>query len=869
MTPYSRKSLESSLDALGSQFTSQTGQEICLALTEALDKYLIHFGEHFFDQVGVFAIGGYGRRELSRYSDLDLFILYENQPPEQIQEWLKPFLHPLWDARLEVKYSVHTFEELETKISEDTDFATALLDYRPLESHQKIVGKFTEWITAHFEGGKPDFLNAKLAEDKRRRKKYGETYKLIEPNIKESAGGLRDLHTLQWIAVAKGWRKPGISKENIPGTLNFLEWMLNEKYITVREFAALKDAFNFLLQIRHGIHMIETKSKRKSNQLDINIRTRLAKEFGYQTKTQVDVQAFMQAYYRAARSIEYIHISFMHEHLLPVDNETARQPLPEFPGLYRSNGSLDADETTELPRDAVVLMQIFLYAQTNHLHLRQQAREKIEQAVHVMEDSRFQTKEVGLMLKRIFQEPDAGDILRILLHTEILSKIIPEIAQIRRLHIPSRFHYYTVDEHSFRAIDNLQERALIHTEDDPYRFSETYQNLEDVYPLYLALLLHDIGKAAENEDHEEHGSKLVNTILTRLQLGEYVESVAFLIRHHLLMEEVAFRRDTNRPEVIERFASEIENTEKLRMLYLLTFADISAVSPNLWTDWKATLLYELFWKTRRFLEGKPIYPAVEVVTELHEDPELEKLYEQHLALMENRYIAQFTEAEIYQHLKAIEQIKNADGKDLEKSQSVQSFVESGEPLTKVTVITGDRPRLLSLLCGTFTSLGYNIIDAAIFTREDDLVIDQFRVVPILDDESADDKMRVKLQNLLEEVFAGKKSVEKLVQKAKQQWRWRQQALPEFAPKVDWTREDDIIVLEVTGRDSTGLLYQLTHKIAENNFKIESARIHTENQSITDIFYITPATREDGVVASEKFVKTKLEQLREDLLEFLS
>jgi len=869
MTPYSRKSLESNLDAIGSQYTSQTGQEICLALTEVLDKYLIHFGEHFFDQVGVFAIGGYGRRELSRYSDLDLFILYENQSPDQIQEWLKPFLHPLWDARLEVKYSVHTLDEIDTKINEDTDFAAALLDYRPLQSNQEIVEKFSEWIESHFKDGQSEFLNAKLAEDKDRRQKYGETYKLIEPNIKESAGGLRDLHTLQWIAVAKSWRKPGVTKENIPGTLDFLEWMLNEKFITVREFASLKDAFNFLLQIRHGIHLIESKRKRKSNQLDINIRTKLAQEFGYQTNTQVDVQAFMQAYYRAARSIEYIHISFINEHLHPVNQNAKHKPLPEFPGLFRINGSLDADENTELPRDAVLVMRIFKYAQSNGLHLRQQVREKIEQAVHSMDDEQFQTEKVGLMLRRIFQEPDAGDILRILLHTEILSKIIPEIAQIRRLHIPSRFHYYTVDEHSFRAIDNLQERALKRAADDPYQFSEIYRSLVDVFPLYLALLLHDIGKAAENEDHEAHGSELVETILKRLQLDGYVELIAFLIKNHLLMEEVAFRRDTNRPEVIERFAAEIGSAKKLRMLYLLTFADISAVSPNLWTDWKATLLYELFWKTKRYLEGKSIYPSEEIVAELHEDPDLQELFQQHIAQMENRYVAQFTEAEIYQHLQVIEKIRNADETDAPVTPGVETSVEQTEPLTKVTVITADRPRLLSLLCGTFTSLGYNIIDAAIFTREDDLVVDQFRVVPVLEEESADENLHSKLQHLLEEILTDKISVETLVQKARQQWRWKQQALPEFAPKVTWTKEDDTIVLEVTGQDSTGLLYHLTHKIADNNFTIESARIHTENQSITDIFYIIPAKREDEDIHSKISVKSQLKHLSEDLLEFLS
>lgn len=858
MTPYSRKSLEKTLDAISGRYKEITGQEICLDLTELLDEYLIHYGKHFFHKVGVFAIGGYGRRELSRHSDLDLFILYNRSDASEIQEWLRPFLHPLWDARLEVRYSAHTFREMKQKYKEDTDFASALLDFRPLKSNEDLIAKLSNWITKEFRKGNSRLLESKIQEDQLRREKYGETYKLIEPNIKESAGGLRDLHSLQWISVAKGWRSPGVTQENITGTQDFLQWMLNRDLITVREFASLKDAFNFLLQVRHGIHLLATNN-RKSNQLDINIRTELAEEFGYiGQNSEVDVQAFMQAYYRAARTVDYAHQSFMNEHLNPPTSGTTAQLMPEFPGIVRTNGSLDSDNSSELPADPVLLLQLFQFAQYQNLQFRQSVREKIEHVVHSMDETRFQTREVGQMLKQICQAPDAGDILRTLLHTDILSNIIPEIAQIRQLHIPSRFHYYTVDEHSFRAIDNLQERALTPRDEDPFQFHKIYSELEDVYPLYLALLLHDIGKAAEGEDHEERGSALVRVILNRLDLGEYVEDVAFLIKNHLLMEQVAFRRDTNRLEVIERFADTIDDPERLRMLYLLTFADISAVSPTLWTDWKATLLFELYWKTLRFLQGKSLYREGEPVPELHENPELSEQYQQHLAQTDERYTTQFSEPEIYYHLQAIRKIHEEGG------PATMTKVEDVDAFLRVTVVTTDRPRLLSILCGALSSLGYNIIDAAIFTRDDDIVIDQFRVVPILGRNEPIRDFQKNLSNLLENLLHGDDTIEALVKKSEQQWRWKQQALPDVEPDVQHHTEGRTCVVEVTGRDRVGLLYHLTSMIANHQFEIESARIHTENQSITDIFYILP----EKPIADDQDLSDQIEHLEEDLVEFL-
>ena len=849
--------IQTTLDHTASEYLQHSGAGTCLRLTSAIDAGLKRAALHFDNQVVMVAIGGYGRRELSRFSDVDLLLIYPEEMGDRVQDLLKEFLHPLWDARLDVKYSAHTLGELQGKIGEDTDFASALVDARIISGKSYPEEKFKQWLTEYFAGGNTEYVEQKLAESQRRRNQHGSTYKLLEPNIKESAGGLRDLHTIHWLAVGKGLCPPGITPEDTIGTALVLQWMVNEAYITTREYASLRESYSFLLQVRHGIHWQNRNSGSKSNYMDINTRHKLASAFGYVTDGEPDVQAFMQAYYRAAREIDYAHNFFLQESLHRDSNSTFTQgsePLKEFPGLKREGNKIIVDEKKPLQQSASLLVKIFLYAQREQLLLTSEVRQKIERTVQALDESAFQTPEMGQLLNTIFCNPEAGEILRILLYTEILVKIIPEIANIRRLHIQNMFHFYTVDEHTFRAIDHLQGAVFYTSDTAPYAFREVYESLERPELVYWALLLHDFGKAVDSDAHEEVGSELVGTILFRLGLESDVDCVKFLIREHLVMEHHAFRRDVNREETIRSMAEVVRREEALQMLYLLTYADISAVKPDLWSDWKATLLYELYWKTRNYLRQTPIRPSSEEPVTV--SPALEdKLFSMRKE-MGFRYSALFTEQEIQSHIEAITRVKNP-GTD--EDVIVKLTQEKG--FAKITVITEDRPKLLTSICGVLTAQNLDIIDASIFTRTDNIAIDQFRVIPIGKNGKIVDKTSQKIQQSLKKVFQEKTDTEQLVQEAKRRWRWHVPSSISQPYSIDWTTEDSLIVLEITGPDQVGLLYHLTGILAEFGFDIHSAKIHTENHSITDIFYLSSST---GTIAGQGKLNTLFNTLEKEL-----
>jgi len=860
METQATENIQDTLDDIAQQYTERAGSEICLELTGAVDRFLRETGNQLFHKVAVFAIGGYGRRELCRYSDVDVFVLYEPADRSHIESWLKEFLHPIWDARLEIKYSAHTLGEVKDKMTADSDFATALIESRPLPGNPALLQGFRDFLTGYYARGNEDFVRLKLEEDRTRRQKFGDTYKLLEPNIKESAGGQRDLHTLQWLAVGNGARTPGVTPEETIGTFDLLQWLLNEQYITVREYASLKDAYNFILRVRHGIHLLSSRNHVKSDHLDINIRHQLAKSLGYIAGEKPDVQAFMQAYYRAAREIDYAHNFLISEHFRQPDGrwwrKTETAKLEQFPGLIRVRKNLTTDPEHPLLTDPANLMDIFLYAQKHQLQLTWGVRQQIEQAVYTLPDAEFHQAPIGQKLCDILTAPDAAEILRALLYTEILIKVIPEIRKIHRLHIQSMYHYYTVDEHTFRTIENLQKAVFDGSDDGHYQFREVYDSLDDKVPIYLGLLLHDIGKADDREDHQHLGSSMVADILTRLGLEHYVEIVQYLIRFHLEMERHAFRRDTNRIATVRSFASIANSQKNLKLLYLLTYADISAVNPELWTEWKATLLHELFLKTSRFLQDLPIQPEGEPAPEW--DEEMQQRYEEHIDQMGPRYAAQFSRDEIKHHIDLIRELLDS-GK---KEEDVIVLTEQESPFIEITVITGDRPKLLSTICGVLTSQGFDLMDAGIFTRDEGVALDQFRGVPVIEEQPVR-QVKQELEQRLSRVLSGEVDVRTMVEKAERRWRWQRKPQGKVEPKIVWSEENRRIVVEVSGRDRLGLLYYLTKLISEAGFFIHSAKIHTEAQTITDVFYLSLA---EGYGPGDK--EQRLADLRERLLEFL-
>lgn len=842
------------------------GVSVCLEVTKLMDQVVREIYRegrgHRAAPLVLLALGSYGRCELSPYSDIDLMFVYQGEP-SSVEEVVKRTVQSLWDVGLEVGHSFRSITECVQIAHDDPNTKASFLELRRIIGDDRILRQLEktleqEVVFADYQ----DFLNSKLQEMGDRHRRYGNSVRLLEPNIKESAGGLRDLHSLFWIFTANpSWHTSYKIKRRVSSTcVEFIAKLLRRDIIIPSERARLVQAFNFLLRVRNELGFL---LQGKTDRLEFELQRKVAETLGYSPLGALQaVERFMRDYYLHARDILIltgrIQRAFSRKRGFLKKGERIDE------GILLTDEGIGLERVSEdfFREDRVRLLKIFQLRQQYGAKFDPSLWELIERCRDLIDDGFRNSKAAAEAFLSILKgRGNVADTLRAMHELGILGRYIPEFGQLTALAQYDYYHYYTVDEHSLIAVERLEELGRVQNREN-LTLSQLFSEVREKEVLYLAALLHDIGKI-KGGDHPQQGAQIAEGILSRLRLDhQKKETLLFLIRNHLRMEQIAFRRNFEDPATIREFSRLVGDRDRLRLLYLLSYADLSALNPSVWTQWKGALLWELYSLTCRRLEGRPITFRIDkkeiaelksrVSDLLPADFPRERI-EKHLNLMDMGYLISFDEREIAGHLKMIEELEN---------KIVTVGFRDFDVHWEVTVVTRDKPFLLAEICGVIAVNDLNIFSAKIFTRGDGIIVDNFRVTPVIEGEVLDENKTEDFLRDMEGVLSGRESLEELFVRHKRRWRRRRvkSACGESQVVFDNDSSDNFTIIDVFTTDSVGLLYRIARTLSELGLDIHSARIGTRVDRVADCFYVRE--RSGGKVLK----KEKQEAIKKRLLE---
>ncbi len=805
-----------------------SGHELLRQHTAMVDEFIIsHFKastavREARGEIALIALGGYGRRELYPFSDIDLLLLHDRKARKKMQDVAEAVLYPLWDAGFDVGHSVRMVKDAVRFAGEDFFFQVALLDARLLVgSHSLFDALLARYRKKIFDGRRHLFVRTMEDFRAERRRKYGSHSYLLEPHIKEGKGGMRDIQAMLW--VAKG----------VFG-LDGLDAMEDSGMLAADDRRAFQESWNMLARIRNRLHYI---SRRKNDQLIFEYQEEMAAAFGYRDRDGLlAVEHFMRHVYGHLQTIAVITDLFF-EHVQEVLGLSggARAEKQLERAIVARNGTIHLVRTDELEKRPYLLMRLFLQAGRTGLPLHHRTRQQVNRHLYVVDDSFRTSRRVArIFMELLVQSAEPMPVLEAMLETGLLTAYIPEFRDVESLAQHDLYHIYTVDRHQLQTVAEL--KALEKSETD------LFLTLGSPHLLYLAALLHDIGKG-HHTDHSELGATLVRAIGARLGLpGEELDCLSFLVRYHLFLPENALRRDLDDQDFIEQAAALISNTDRLALLYLLTMADSRATGPSAWSGWKATLLAELFLKVKSCLEAGC---GDRGEAENGEKEGVRWLRGQVTALLgglepgirvENLpddYLLSFTPETVVRHLQVHREEKSR------LQQQVLIFPEARQGYWSLLMMSKDRVGLLAKLCGVLALHNLSVLAAQIFTWPDGTVVDVLDVAPVADS-GFDEQDWQGLEHDVNQAVnyrldVGYQLHSRLSSAGLRPRRRVQQLVRKVV--VDNETSQRFTVIEVYGGDRPGTLYQLTQTLADFGLDIHRARIATEVEQLIDIFYV--------------------------------
>jgi [protein-PII] uridylyltransferase len=795
----------------------------------------------------VIALGGYGRYEMCPHSDFDLMIIFPDEKAKLAgAESAQHFLHSLWNIGFNIGHSVRTISDCIKLYQTDVDVWASVLESRYVSGNARVAGEYTAaMLQAVAKGHDLKFVTSVMEGITERHLKYGNSVRLLEPNIKNSAGGLRDLHSLLWMYRATDTEFFGATPfaSNRSACAEMFEIFERKGVITREEMADAVDALDFLLRIRHEMHYGSTSIR---DSLEFATQREIARGLRYTGEDELrSVERFMRDYFLHARVVFKMNqrlTQFFRKGapasrwLRPKELLVDEMYLLREGTIFLRNGAVEFSTPGEL-------VSAFYWSGLHTAEIDPALMTRLEKSSRVallFTQEKRELPATSAAFRSVMTLPNnVSSSLRAMNDCDILGALIPQWASLVAYVQHSMYHYYTVDAHTLLAI----ERAEL-LSGHPGMLGTVFQSLTRRELLYYALLLHDIEKPTGVSGHDSRGAETAAAIVKQLAVDDPFDDVAFLIRNHLVMEQTAYRRNFHSPETIAEFASLFNRQEQLDMLFLMTYCDLSAVNRNVWSSWKESVLEDLYVRTKQTLERRGVTETTHteeiraaLVSALAPQFSSEEILAHCDSFDNDSYVHVFTKDEIGRHLAAIHSLG-----DFRTLEGIRVTVEASASFTAVTVIMRDRLSLLSTLCGILSANDASIIDAQIFTRSDGTVIDRFRIVDGVSKEALTKDQEKKLLADTHDVLDGQESLGMLFEKHHRRWKRRPKPLMHSNIRIDvrFHDTDTYTIIDVYGPDMTGFLYKVTRAVAKFGLIIHNAKIGTRGDGIVDSFYVVDA-----------------------------
>jgi [protein-PII] uridylyltransferase len=864
------------------------GREICARRSELVDVLLQYvFGAaatatHGNGQSGValalIALGGYGRGELNPFSDIDVMLLHHKGTKKispHLEEMVEQVLYLLWDSGFKVGHSTRSIKEAIAQANRDMRTKTAMLESRFLAGDADLAREFREqFLSKCVEGHEREYVEMRMQDQVARHRKLGDSVYLQEPHVKSGCGGLRDYQNLLWMTYFK------------EGSLSTNQ-LVGKDWISESDQGQIERAYEFLLRLRTDLHYA---TGRATDILHMNLQEQIAKRLNYSPRNgQLRSETLMRDYYEHTRNIFRVTERITEQFVSGYVTSRTRSLFSFLPlirpdkapigdSFFVRNNQLYPARRDLFRENPEQMMRAFQLTQERALDLSPELADLLSRSLGQVTRTYQYARGPREIFKAILsRKGEVGRILRMMHRVDFLGRYIPEFGQLTCLVQHEFLHRYTADEHTLVCIDKLDALA---TTDDPklIAYRKIFEQLDDPFVLYLALLLHDSGKAVGARRHSEASALFAQRVAARLQLSsEQRKSLILLVDHHLTLSMIAQQRNLDDPATVAELAGIVKNQKNLNALMLLTLADGQGTTAEGWSDWKESLVWQLFHEASRYLADRKSYyeqtrierESLQTAVAENLSPDYADEIDAHFDFMPDNYFRGSDVPEIVEHLKLfrsfIEQVSSQGEHPLASAVKWKALPEQGHSV--VSFCTWERKQLLAKIAGSFSVVPINILSADVFPRGDNVVLSVFRVC----DPKAGAVTDPRAFELVEQTLRSALDDENfdflpLIEKAKRQSRHRLAPGIEFPTRISMDNEmhPAYTLVEIQAPDRLGLLYDILTCLDRENVSIALSRINTQDGAAIDTLYVVDRST-DAKITDPHRIRTIHEHLTSTIL----
>jgi [protein-PII] uridylyltransferase len=815
------------------------------------------------ESIAIVAVGGYGRGTLAPGSDIDLLFVMPGKANDGVTKVVEFVLYALWDARQKVGHATRTIEECLRLSKTDNTIMTSILEARFIcgsaMQFEELTSSFRRNI---LQTSAKKFVSEKLAERDNRHAKFGESRYAVEPDIKDGKGGLRDLHTLFWIAKF-------LFEANTP------EELAEKGAFSRDELKRFQKCEDFLLAVRCHLHFI---AKRGEEKISFDRQSELAERLGYKGHAGLKhVERFMKHYFLIAKDVgdlTRIFCASLEARHLKDAPRLSRVITAFFTGgrithsghkdFRIDSGRITHSAPEVFAHDPVNLLRIFKIASEQNAEVHPDALKIIRRSLRLIDEKiRHDADANALFLELLTKSHDPETILRMMNEAGVLGRFLPEFGKIVAMMQFNMYHHYTVDEHLIRTVGVLHGIENGTLKGDHPLSASIFPSLKSRRALYVAALLHDVAKGRE-EHHSIAGERIARDLCPRLGLSSSeTDTVAWLIRHHLAMSETAQMRDLHDFKTILDFTGVVQSLERLKLLLVLTVCDTRAVGPGVWNGWKGQLLRTLYSEAEPMLTGghtaisrkDRVLAAQDRFLALK--PDWNEAKKQQAA--SKHYEAYWLNVSLDRQVQHEKLIARATPREVTTDVKTDAFAA----ITEITVYAPDHPRLLALLFGACTAANANIVGAQIFTTTDGMALDTILLQREFSSEADEKRKAEHVCVMITKVLRGQTRLRDALKHAKAPQGRTKAFVVEPTVMIDNSQSNKYTLIEINGLDRLGLLHELTEALFHLNLNIGSAHITTFGEKAVDVFYVTDLT--GAKVTSE----SRQKQIEARLIDVLS